>query len=518
MRTGLLLCGFQSEMPISGHLRPSARNRYLFAAGCVLGAILVTFALRPLLQGRAPLFPFYVAVIASAWYGGIGAGLSATALSIGIVQLLFVSSLFSVVPIPPGFTLLVLFAILGLSISMVAENLLRAASRLAEAKDALLVANVQLQERQLELQTMAEAMPEILFTTSPEGEADYFGKRFYDYTGMPAGSANATGWLAAIHPDDREGTLAEWRDAVGRGTPFEREFRFLRSDGAYRWYRGHAAPMRDATGRLVKWVGVASDIDEHKLLSQRLAERTDALSSSNEDLQRFAFAASHDLQEPLRRIASHSHLLADHNEGRLDNDSQACVRNILDGVDRMQTLIHDLLEFARVTNNGLPVEGHTDANAILRLALDHLHLQLTETGAKVTADPLPVVRANDSLLLQVFQNLISNSLKYAERRPEIHISAHPAGEQYVFSIKDNGIGIAPEHHERIFGLFQRLQGRDQYAGTGIGLAVVKRIVERHGGRIWVDSEVGRGSTFFFTLPVDSFEASPSLITREAAPM
>jgi signal transduction histidine kinase len=223
-----------------------------------------------------------------------------------------------------------------------------------------------------------------------------------------------------------------------------------------------------------------------------------ALERSNEDLQRFAHAASHDLQEPLRTVASFSQLLARRNEGKLDEDSRMYLRYILDGVDRMNTLIRDLLEFSRNSRSDSPPPAPVDCNAVLGLALQNLQFRITESKAKITFDRLPVVLGHESRLLQVFQNLLGNALKYCEAQPEIAISARRDGEFWVIAIQDNGIGIAPEYQEKIFGLFQRLHTREKYPGSGIGLATSKRIIEQYGGRMWVESTPEVGSTFYFT--------------------
>lgn len=228
-------------------------------------------------------------------------------------------------------------------------------------------------------------------------------------------------------------------------------------------------------------------------------EQAKALQRSNEDLQRFAYAASHDLQEPMRTIASFSQLLARRNEGKLDEDSRLFLRIILNGVDRMVTLIRDLMEFARHTSAELPPPVAVDCNTVLGLALQHLQFKISETGASIAFERMPVVLSHETRLLQVFQNLIGNALKYCERKPEIAITARREGNFWVIAIKDNGIGIPQEHQERIFGLFQRLHTREQYPGSGIGLATCKRIIEQYGGRIWVESTPGEGSTFYFTL-------------------
>ena len=305
-----------------------------------------------------------------------------------------------------------------------------------------------------------------------------------------------------MFPEDEQSAGAPSRElntAIRTGHAESEGWR-IRSDGSRFWASGVLRPTRDAGGAITGFVKVMRDMTEQRQYAERLAEQAKALQRSNEDLQRFAYVASHDLQEPLRMIGSYSQLLVRKNADRLDEDSQQFVRFIVAGVERMRCLIRDLLDFSRLTSENahepMPVECH----AVLGLALQHLQFKISETGAKVTFDRLPVVLANETRLLQVFQNLIGNALKYCQTTPRVHVSAARDGEYWRIAIRDNGIGIDPEHQEKVFGLFQRLHTRTEYPGTGIGLATCKRIVEQHGGRIWVESGKGEGSTFYFTLP------------------
>ena len=230
------------------------------------------------------------------------------------------------------------------------------------------------------------------------------------------------------------------------------------------------------------------------------AQAQEALERSNRELEQLAYVASHDLQEPLRMVASYLQLLADRYQGRLDADADEFIGYAVDGARRMQALINDLLAYSRVGTKARPFEP-TECNTLVRTALHHLQVAIDESGARVECGDLPAVRGDATQLLQLFQNLLANAIKFRRpgEAPRVSVSAQACPEGWRFAVTDNGIGIAPEYFERIFVLFQRLHGRTEYPGTGIGLALCKKIVERHAGHIGVDSAPGRGSTFWFTL-------------------
>lgn len=236
-------------------------------------------------------------------------------------------------------------------------------------------------------------------------------------------------------------------------------------------------------------------------LEQRVAERTAELQLSNEELQQFAYIVSHDLQEPLRTVASFMQLLAKQYQGKLDTSAEEYITFAVEGTTRMQQLITDLLSYVQAGNQEQKLAA-VDSEALLVHTLDDLRLVIAESDAEVTHDPLPTVHGDAVRLGQVFQNLIGNALKFrGQTPPRIHVSAQQEPTQWIFSIRDNGIGINPQQAERIFGVFQRLHTPKEYPGTGIGLAICKKIIERHGGRIWMESTPGQGTTFFFSLPV-----------------
>ncbi len=263
----------------------------------------------------------------------------------------------------------------------------------------------------------------------------------------------------------------------------------------------HQRNLRESENRYRQaYEQLNTQMEERKRAEEALKEKTEELARSNRELEQFAYVASHDLQEPLRTVTSYVQLLARRYKGKLDSDADEFIGFAEGGATRMWHLINALLTYSRVGTNGKEL-GPTDCETVLRLSLDNLKVAVEENGALVTHDPLPTVTANTPQLIQLFQNLIENAIKFrGDEPPRVHVSASRNGSGWTFSVRDNGIGIAPEYTERIFTIFQRLHSREKYAGTGIGLALCQKIVERHGGCIWVESQAGEGATFYFTLP------------------
>jgi PAS domain S-box-containing protein len=258
------------------------------------------------------------------------------------------------------------------------------------------------------------------------------------------------------------------------------------------------SPLESAEGILV--TAAVRDITARKQAESQLLNKVEELNRSNEELGQFAYITSHDLQEPLRMVASYTQLLSRRYKGKLDSDADEFISFAVDGANRMQRLIQDLLSYSRVGTKGQELLEVSSEDAF-KQALLNLQGAVEASGALVTHDALPTVLADEMQLIQLFQNLIGNAIKYQNTGiPLIHISAaRHGGNKWTFSVKDNGLGIDPQYFERIFGMFQRLHKREEFAGTGIGLAICKKIVERHGGSISVESEPGHGSTFHFAL-------------------
>ncbi|TWT39630.1 sensor histidine kinase [Blastopirellula retiformator] len=273
----------------------------------------------------------------------------------------------------------------------------------------------------------------------------------------------------------------------------------LRSDGAEVSIEIGLGPLETEEGNFV--LAAIVDISERERLKNDLVRVNETLAQNNEELEQFAYIASHDLQEPLVKISSYCQLLKEDKGDRLDEEGIEFLDVAIDGAERLRTLIRDLLEFCRITTRGKPVTS-VNPNRVIQAVIDNLEVTIEESEAEITVDEFPPVMADESQLALLLQNLIGNAMKYRkEVAPRIHIGGRPCEQEFEFCIKDNGIGIDPKHFEKVFVIFQRLHNRHEFSGTGIGLAVCKRIVQRSGGRIWVESTPGQGSAFYFTLPL-----------------
>jgi len=303
------------------------------------------------------------------------------------------------------------------------------------------------------------------------------------------------------HPEDRD--LADGPRArlfAGEIESARLDKRYYRKDGRLIWVNIAIAMERDAEGRPLYAISVLDDITERKNAEAALREAHEELKRSNSELEQFAYVASHDLQEPLRMVSSYAQLLGRRYGDKLGADAREFMGYIVDGAARMKQLIEDLLAYSRVgtkTKDFKPVEMEKS----LSRAIANLKVAIDESAAAVSHDPLPTLPADPAQLAQVFQNLIGNALKFrSHSAPKVHVAVQDRGEVYEIAVRDNGIGIEPQYFERIFMVFQRLHNKGEYPGTGIGLAIVKKVVERHGGSVRVESMPGEGSAFSFTLP------------------
>ena len=350
---------------------------------------------------------------------------------------------------------------------------------------------------------LLEAAPDAMMVVSQAGEIvllnvraeKEFGYSRDELVGQKVKNIIPEGFAERIIADGTRSAAEALAQQIGTGI----ELVGRRKDGSEFPIEIMLSPLESADGILV--TAAIRDITERKESDKHLAKTVEELKRSNDDLQQFAYVSSHDLQEPLRMVSSYTQLLAKRYEGRLDSDADEFISFAVDGCNRMQGLIQDLLAYSRAGTNERKLREVPSENA-LQKALINLRAAIKQSGAVVTHDALPAVTTDEAQLTQVFQNLVGNAIKYRRAEdPRVHVSAaRDDGNGWTFSVRDNGLGIDPQYFERIFILFQRLHGRDEFEGTGIGLAVCKRIVERMGGRIWVESQPEKGSTFYFALP------------------
>ncbi|MCX5643338.1 MAG: ATP-binding protein [Phycisphaerae bacterium] len=531
-------------MPFPPIPAPGARARRTLrsvaALVFVVAAALVRLGFLQTLGTRATFVTFYPAVMLAALYGGLPAGLLATALSAGLAAYFWMEPVGLAIQAPGDWLALAIFLVSGTMISGVTEAMHRAQARAREAEvqagwaaaerreaEVLRKAHAELEiriqkrtaelkstteelrQKSLHARSLLEASLDPLVTISPAGKITDVNEATEQATGVPRLTLIGSDFSNYFTEPDRarEGYQKVISDGYVRDYPLTIHHTSGRAtDVLY-----NATVYRDGAGAVQGVFAAARDITERKRVEAELVrhrehleelvfQRTEDLARSNRDLEQFAYVASHDLQEPLRAVGGFVGLLQQRYQGKLDEKADGYIHSAVDGVTRMQTLIGDLLSYSRVGTQGKAMEP-TDTRESLNEALTNLHASIEESGAVIQVDPMPIIPADALQLTQLYQNLIANAIKFrSDRPPEIHVGARREQDAWLFWVRDNGIGIDAQYAERIFLIFQRLHTRKMYPGTGIGLAICKRIVERHGGSIWVESQPGQGSTFYFTLP------------------
>ncbi|MBI1897586.1 MAG: PAS domain S-box protein [Acidobacteria bacterium] len=507
---------------------------YLIAGGCVLIAYGATSLLAPYAGGGvSPVF--YAAITAASWYGGLGPGLFATMLSA-----MGLNAIEDAMPGPAGAsetTRLLVFASVAVVTSVLhalvrrkewslrrvqdelearavqrSEELARANARLQEQIAERERAEQTLREKEERFRELFEDAPIAYHEIDSEGIIRRVNRAECELLGYQASELLGRAVWEFVAPEHRPLSRSEVRMKLAGArdiAPFVRSY--IKRDGGRIWFEIHERPIRSRAGEITGMRSALLDITlrleaEDAIrrlnaeLEMRVEERTAELRRSNEDLQQFAYVASHDLQEPLRMIASYTGLLGRKYKGKLDHDADEYIQYAVDGALRMSELITGLLAFSRAGDPNRGRVGLVDTREVLADVLRNLHLSIQESRAEITTGVLPAVMADRSRMVQLLQNLISNAVKYrGETGLHIDVGAEERDGEWVFRVSDNGIGFDSHQAERIFGVFKRLHGRS-YPGTGIGLAICKRIVEYHGGRIWAESQPGCGSRFYFTLP------------------
>ncbi len=369
-----------------------------------------------------------------------------------------------------------------------------------------------LRQNEERFRQLANAVPTHVWTCDASGSALYFNEPWYDYTGLTPQESLGFQWARALHPDDREGCLRLWHEAVASGRIYETEGRFRRADGAYRWFLTRAHPARDGEGRPTSWFGTSMDIEEMKRaeekigqlnfsLEQRVQERTAQLEASNRELEAFSYSVAHDLRAPLRAIDGFNQALVDDYGQLLPAEAKDLFQRARQASQRMAQLIDDLLNLSRVARAEMRQQRVNLSQMAESIAAE---LQKAEPDRRVRLRIEPGIMAagDDRLLRLVMENLLGNAFKFTRKKSETEIefgSVLREGRRVLF-VRDNGAGFSMQFASKLFGPFQRLHAVTEYPGTGIGLATVHRILLRHGGIIWPEAEQGKGATFYFTLP------------------
>jgi signal transduction histidine kinase len=308
------------------------------------------------------------------------------------------------------------------------------------------------------------------------------------------------GWVKLLDPDDAERAIRVFKESLAGSGDYQDIFTIIRGDGEKRYIKSFSKIKRDRSGNPIRTVGLNIDITEQRITEENLQKLNEKLLQSNQELEHFAYVASHDLQEPLRMISSFSQLLEKKYSEKLDQEAHEFIAFIVGGAAHMQHLISDLLDYSRVTR--LPGEYKpVDMNCVIKRVLDNLQVKIESCNVVIKTSEMPVITGDEIRLVRLFQNLIDNAIKFSNtaEHPTIEVECKPGFNSWKFAVKDNGIGLDMKNKEKIFEIFQRLNPRDKYPGTGIGLAICRKIVEQHGGQIWVESEPDKGTTFLFTV-------------------
>lgn len=374
----------------------------------------------------------------------------------------------------------------------------------------LKVAEDALKQSEVQFRTLTQSLPQLIWTASPDGYCDFFNQKWIEYTGSSAPDSIGDGWTKYIHPQYITQVFEKWQDALHTGISVIAEFPLRSKNGSYSWFYVVGNPIKDDSGTIRKWVGALTNIESRKAveesLEQLVTDRTKELQRSNDDLQQFAHVASHDLKEPVRKVKIFASRLEKEFGRELSDTASLYLKKIYSATDRMNNMIEGVLNYSTV-NNLEQDFSNVNLTDILRNIESDLEILIQQKGATVKYDQPPPFEGAPVLIYQLFYNLINNSLKFArkEAAPLITISSREILDNNKpfteITLSDNGIGFPQEHAERIFNTFTRLNAKDKYEGTGLGLALCKKIVERHGGSIRAQGEEGSGSSFIISLPV-----------------
>jgi PAS domain S-box-containing protein len=372
-------------------------------------------------------------------------------------------------------------------------------------------AEIGLRESERRFQVLAEISPVGIFQTDADGSTLYVNPQWCKISGMLKENALGDGWFDAVHNEDKENIFNGWKQATHSQETSDAEYRFVHKDGSIAWVIGRAVPERNSEDEIVGYVGTITDITERKKaeeqikklneeLELRVAERTVQLEAANKELEAFAYSASHDLRAPLRAIDGFAHILSEEYQKYLDDEGKRICSVICNEAKRMGRLIDDLLAFSRIGHSAME---HMTINMEAMAFSTFYELTVHENRGRIdfSVDPLPSIIGDPVLIREVWTNLISNAIKFSSKKERaiIKINSRPSNSKVIYSVKDNGVGFDMQYADKLFGVFQRLHSEEEFEGTGVGLAIVQRLVHRHGGEIWAEAEVDKGAFFHFSI-------------------
>jgi len=370
---------------------------------------------------------------------------------------------------------------------------------------------IALQESEQRFRTMANSIPQLTWIARADGFITWYNDRWYAYTGTKPGEMEGWGWQKIHDPVRLPEVMAQWSESIMLGQPFEMEFPLRGADDKFRRFLTRALPLRNSDGVVEQWFGTNTDVEELKRageeikvlnaeLETRVAERTAELEAANKELEAFSYSVSHDLRAPLRAVNGFAGIVLSEYSQHLPEEGQQYLERVRKGGQRMGELIDDLLAFSRLSRQALARQT-VDTNRLVQETLAELKPALAGRSLEIKVGDLPPCQGDQALLKQVWINLLSNALKYSrDRSPAIVEAGYEQRESYgVYFVRDNGVGFDMQYASKLFGVFQRLHRAEEFEGTGVGLAIVQRIINRHGGRVWATAEPNRGATFYFTL-------------------
>jgi PAS domain S-box-containing protein len=347
---------------------------------------------------------------------------------------------------------------------------------------------------------LADSMPQIVWAAGPNGHFDYYNRRWYEFTGRPEGISGDASWADVVHPDDQKECLSRWHVATQSGAAYEIEYRLREKNGTYHWFLRRALPVRDRAGQITRWFGTCTNIDTVKKTEEGLRRANAETEAVNRELEAFSYSVAHDLRAPLRSIDGFSQAILEDNADQLDAEGKSHLARVRAAAQRMARLIDDLLSLSRLSRAEMRRE-RVDLTHIARTIAERLRETDPARDVEIVVEAGLAAEGDASLLAVVMENLLGNAWKFTGQRSKARVEVGLTSKSGVraYFVRDNGTGFDMAHVSKLFGAFQRLHAASDFPGTGIGLAIVQRIVRRHGGQIWTESQVDRGATFFFTL-------------------